>query len=408
MADTKLPLDYQLEHEQLSQRQALANAMLQKALTPNTGQMVGPNYASPGAGASFAAPILQALMAKYMMNQNTTDSAALATKYAGAENRLTPKDIFSIPGASLDSRRAAALANNGQGDPSLLAPDPRDHVINNQLVSSVPGQAPAVAGDFRQQYSPIRTVGNGPDGQPIQAQVAQGTGENKYVPGGGVNVNVDTGAKADDKFKSAIDAKRAGIISDSYDQAMSASRAFEALQEAKRDLASGIHTGATADIAVALSKVGTAMGMKADPATAATESYKANMARETLQLLKITGTNPSNSDLKFTERASAGDVKLEGPALVRLVNIAAAAQANRMLQHHNLLESTVDSNGDQIRGLETLRVPFRVTAGKNPGDLYFDEKAKQFSTVPTPEAPAIGTAQAPMTLDQYIKSRQGR
>ena len=385
MADSpRLPLDYQADRDALAQRQALQQALMQRAMTPQGGQMVGPNFANPGMAASIGAPIIQALLAAKMGRDNRNAAGELAEKYKNQMNRLTPKDILSIPGASLDSRRKAAM--DPSGDLAGLAPDQREHIVNGQVVTTTPGQPAAAVGDFRDKLGPVQTVARNPDGTPIQAQVTEGTGENKYTPSGGVRVNIDTAQKAGDKFGTELAGKRAEILSKSYDNAMAAKKALAAMDEAKRDLGNGIKSGITSHIDLALAKTAQALGMKADPTVVNTESFRSNMARETLNLVKNlgAGTGISNADRDFAEKAAGGDIMMDNQSMLRLANIAAAASGNVLAEHQRLVESNADATGALPQDLATFHVPWSINAGKEiPGNVTYNPATKHFETIPS-------------------------
>lgn len=414
MSDTvnpKLPIGLQLEMQQLQQKQALANALMTRSLTPVQGQMVGPHYASGGALSSIGGPVIEALMAKKMMDRNAELSSGIADKYRGQENRMTPKDIFAVPGASLESRRQAALANNGEGDTSLLTPDQREHVVNGQVVTSTPGQPTQAVGDFRDRFGNLQTVGKNPDGTPIQAQINPATNENKYSPSGGVKVNIDTTQKAGDKFATELAGKRADVLAKSYDNAVAAGKAYDAVTEAKKDLDAGMMSGSTANFALGVTKFAKALGLPADPAIVNTEAFRSNMARETLNLVKNlgAGTGISNADRDFAEKAAGGDITLDNGSIYRLMSIAAAASGNVLVQHDRLLQSNQGATGSIPADLETFKVPWTIATSKSgtPGGLHFDENQMRFGTNQVTSAGAAAPAAAPIDAREWLRKRQG-
>lgn len=400
----KLPLDYRLEHEQLQQRQALAQALMQRALTPAQGQMIGPHYASAGPVASIGAPIVSALLARGAMDRNRTDARELAERFKGVQNRMTPKEIMSIPGASLDSRRQAAMAGDGQGDLSLLSPDQREHVVNGQIVTTTPGAKPAIAMDARDRFNPVGPIGTGENGTPIYGQTEKETGKAAFAPKG-VAVNVNTTQKAGDKFATELAGKRADILTKSYDNAIAAKKAYEAMSEATHDLEAGIKSGITANINLGLAKIGKSLGLSDDPTIASTEAYRSNMARETLNLVKNlgAGTGISNADREFAEKAAGGDITLDDRTMLRLLNVAAAASGNVLVEHQRLLQSNADASGALPQDLETFNVPWQIKANNSGGGLSFDERGRRFTANTPPEG--TGGQGGAISLDQYLKSK---
>jgi hypothetical protein len=78
----------------------------------------------------------------------------------GKKDQLSKKDLLSLSGYDAKSRIAAALA----GDESLLTPEVKEHVVNNQIVSGIPGERGSYKpiGDFRDRFDVPGQVAVGP------------------------------------------------------------------------------------------------------------------------------------------------------------------------------------------------------------------------------------------------------
>lgn len=302
---------------------------------------------------------------------------------------LTPKDLLGLSGFDPKSRLLAAMG----GGLGVLAPEKKEHVVNGQIVVGTPdsGYSPVV--DVRDKFGDVGVIGQGDDGKPIYGQKNTSTGEAKFAPKG-VQVNVDTVQKAGDKFATELAGKRADLLAKSYDNATAASKAIDAIENAENDVSAGIKSGATGQVALGIAKFAKSLGLDADPQIANTEAFRANMARETLNLVKGlgAGTGISNADREFAEKASGGSILLDDQAIVRLMNIAKAAAGNVMLSHNRLLSAQQGATGTLPQDLETFRVPFTM---KGNDQLIFDEGSKKFVVKPPAQPPKSVAPAAP-------------
>jgi hypothetical protein len=279
----------------------------------------------------------------------------------------------------------------GGGLPALQ-PERKEHVVNGQIFAGTSDSGYTPVADARDKFGGVGVIGQGDDGKPIYGQLNQGTGEAKFAPKG-VQVNVDTAQKAGDKFATELAGKRADLLAKSYDNALAASKALDAIENAENDVSAGIKSGATGQIALGVAKFAKALGLEADPQIANTEAFRANMARETLNLVKGlgAGTGISNADREFAEKASGGSILLDDKAIVRLMNIAKAAAGNVQLAHMRMLDAQQGATGTLPQDLETFKVPFTL---KGNDQLVFDESGKKFIVKPPaqPSKPAIPAA----------------
>lgn len=224
-------------------------------------------------------------------------------------------------------------------------------------------------------------------------------------------VTVDTGNKAGVAFGEGLGKKRAEVIAKSYDDAVSATKALDAIGAARNDFAQGVKTGIAANIGLGLAKVGKALGLgDVDPTIANTESFRANMARQTLDLVKSlgAGTAISNADREFAEKAAGGSITLDDGAILRLMDVAQAAAANVVLGHKELLLRNADSNGGLPEDLNTFTVPLNFNASErvqlSPSTRRFETKPLG-SPTPAGAPPQRQPSGRPVPLAEYLRSK---
>jgi hypothetical protein len=354
---------------------AQAGQLMGGDVDPTAGQpMAG---IQPAAAANPRAAAIQALTSGLgpLQQLGMTDLTQMG------KDSLTKKDILGLSGYDPKSKLIAALSGNVAG----LSPEVKEHVVNGQIVTGRPESGYSPAGDFRDKFGNVGELAPG-----INGQLNTGTGEAKFAPKG-VDVRVDTGQKADESFGKELAGERAKTVTKSFETATGASKALEALSAARQDFSSGIKSGIAANINLGLSKVGKALGMEADPSIASTEAFRANMARETLNLVKGlgAGTGISNADREFAEKASGGSIMLDDQAMVRLMNVAEAAAGNVLLGHQRLLDSNTRANPGHAAALETFKIPFEIPSGDA---VRFNERTGRVEVAPVQAAPAAKPA----------------
>lgn len=463
MAGQQLPFDLETEQTAIDRKRQLAQALLQQALSQPQGQMVSGHFVAPSflsalapaAAAAFGSGLnsqvddaMRELKGKYNnmlasglqkyfdtrdgkpgvpMGPPTEDGQMGApTEAQAADPRraatealtsgvaplqqlgqmdlqqigksvLTPKDLLGLTGFDPKSRLLAAMG----GGLGVLAPERREHVVNGQIVVGTPDSGYAPMADVRDRFGDVGDINKGDDGRPIYGQKNISTGEAKFAPKG-VQVNVDTVQKAGDKFATELAGERAKLLAKSYDNATGASKAIDAIENAENDVSAGIKSGASGQIALGVAKFAKSLGLDADPQIANTEAFRANIARETLNLVKGlgAGTGISNADREFAEKSSGGSILLDDQAIVRLMNIAKAAAGNVMLSHGRLLRAQEGATGTLPQDLQTFHVPFTM---RGNDQLVYDDVAKKFmvkapAPTPKPTLPAAPGKTAPGTM----------
>lgn len=270
------------------------------------------------------------------------------------------------------------------------------------------GGTPQVLGDYRDQFGPVGSIGIAPNGDSILGQVDKSTGAAKFAPKG-VAVNVNTQDTEQQALAKKLGAAKVDLLAESQKNALSASKGLNAMDAARQDLEAGIKSGIAANVNLALSKAGQALGIpgSADPTIVNTESYRANMARETLNLVKGLGSGSgiSNADRDFAEKASGGLITLDDRSMARLMDVAQAAAGNTMLQHDRLIRSLGEDSG---LNMSPFSVPYSFQGG--PG-VNYDENQKKFVVSGPPPAAASapkGTAANPMSWQEYQQLQQQR
>lgn len=306
----------------------------------------------------------------------------------------------AVPGTPADKRgailqamtsRFPELQGIGKAEFGLLGKQSgyKEHVIDGRLVRSPEdGGKPSVVGDFADQYSEPYSIpsSNG------NILVRKNLRTQKVEPiDSGTKVTTNVDARPGAKFGEKLGEEKAKLIAKSREDAVAAAKAIEALENADIDVQNGIKTGAAANVQLGIAKWAKALGLgEADPQIANTEAFRANMARETLNLVKGlgAGTAISNADREFAEKASGGSITLDDAAMIRLMDIARAAAANVQMKHKDLLSSAARSSGGDAEDLAVFEVPFSMRSER----VVYDPELKRF--VVRGAAPTASTAPA--------------
>lgn len=147
---------------------------------------------------------------------------------------------------------------------------------------------------------------------------------------------------------------------------------MNSLREARKLVNSGGVFGAGADIRVGASKVLSLLtGKPVDPAVVNTESFRAAIAPLVGATLKATsGTSQlSEGELKFAERASAGDINLDPASIKRVLDILEKAMNNTVRDYNRQLDFVYPKGAaDRTRGLFELN----LAPPAAPGELTYN------------------------------------
>lgn len=146
--------DYASMQDSIEMRRALANALMQKAMNPDQGQMISGHYVSPGL--SGIAPILQGLESGMMRNSANKSSLNMNTKLVSAMKSAYP-DLFGsqqqpMNPVSTDSGMTGAAIQNGTNSAAGMPAN---------VPSSLPVQTmPVQSAQVKPDYMKARMLGN--------------------------------------------------------------------------------------------------------------------------------------------------------------------------------------------------------------------------------------------------------
>lgn len=296
MADSlnKVPLDYRLEHEQLAQRQALAQALMGQVFQPRTGQMIGPNYASPGNAASFGAPIIQALLAKKMMDQNAETAGTLAEKYKGAIAGADPEKFgHKFETVMKDGRPVSVMV----GDRGTLKPvDQYDAATEKKLspVGTVYDPLTAQPGtQLGEKFGPTQMV----NGEAVQFEGTTNKAHQVAARPTQVSVRQSSVNKGEDSFMKGVGEDAAKLVGDARrakfmgQQTLNIADKLEALDK------KGVFSGPTANVATTLSSLADTLGVPVDRSKLGTsQEYTSLLAKQVSDVLTNGSVGRSMTD----------------------------------------------------------------------------------------------------------------
>jgi hypothetical protein len=431
--------DYESEPAAVLRKLKMAEAMQAGALAP----MEMPQQA--GAKASWLQPlakIAQAYVASKNMKSAQEEQGMLGRRYqtdgrAGLERLLegisaqpgpTPAitgnnpSAYQAPGMQTPQdvamiKRKAILEAMGSNHPLLqqVGASQLKGLTENQLTAKdlLPHAAPSSipemirsgpAGFKPAKGKPIEVGGTLVDPESLEAMVVKGPGPKRIEFKGDLyEENVSTGQwkKLDNapkvsttvhnnmpKLESEFDKALGKGEGERFVKALEARpmqlEGLDAVSRGKELLKEGIHTGILGNVRKDIDKV-SGLVAKTDPAKAArTEEFIARMGDVVIPRLKDFGGSDTVEELKYLQSVNAGEITLEAGALGRVLDSVDRKMRARV--------ASTDFTADKLRKSGKLLPTFE--AGAMPA--------------PAPVAPpaAPGSA-APMTLDDYLKSKRG-
>jgi hypothetical protein len=463
------PIAFQLgpigpDAAQLQRKQAMIDALLAQAQKgPQQGEMVSGHYIAPSM-VSALLPALQMFAAQHAQGKVDTQKQELAQKYQGGLAQAMQQYMQTrngIPGTDATPRIPEPAISDAAVRGDAPMPDFQSPTLPTPGTPATPGnpfQAAATAAgssypqiammgneDLKAQlagqltpkellaardmtggsrvaaatgggatvlkpevYNPVGQVGTNPDGTPIMGQTQGESGKATFAPKG-VNVNVSPNpeATAGKELALSLAKGQAKTVEESFTKATSASQALDALGNATEQFDAGVKSGAAAPVQLGLAKWGKALGLGDDPQIANTESYRAAVARETAQMVKNfgSGTGISDADRQFAEKMSGGEPTLDDKSMSRLLNLAQAAAANVVTGHAELLARVGRTPGAVQEQIDSFKVPFNFKAGSG---VSYDPTTGHFTALgPVPTTKLKGTAEHPMTLEEYAAKLRG-
>jgi hypothetical protein len=192
---------------------------------------------------------------------------------------------------------------------------------------------------------------------------------------GAIQNNVNVGGGSD---KQIFDTMSEGATS-----ARAAATGLTGLREARAALQGGGVFGAGADVRLGLQKVGALLGVTDPSKIVNTETFRAAIAPQVASVLKATAgtTNLSNADMKFAERAAAGDINLDEATITRLLDIMERASTGAIEGHRKRLEAVYPDAEKYARerALFNVDMPAAIPtpAAAAPSIIKYDEQGNR-------------------------------
>lgn len=289
----------------------------------------------------------------------------------------------------VDAQAANRILSTGQMEPGLVPQTPAAPKFG-----STPGP-----------NGPIPTVINsGPNGKQTGGFGPVGT-----------TVNVDTvGESATTK---AYAAKGPEVAEKSRDTALAAQKAIEAANRIYT-LAEDpmVITGFGANQLAGIASLGTKMGFSGPEAAAKTQEMLTNMAKGTLAAVKDLPGAITEKERPFLAQAAAGELSYTPEAIKRVAQITASVAHNQFMAARRQHAGAAAQPGSQA----TVMYPFPEMHHNLPGtEADFPQRGtgadvSLAGTTPMagkPQAAPKGTAENPMTMEEYqaaLKARGGR
>lgn len=372
-----LPLDYDLERQQLARKRAIAEALLQQSAAPMGGTETVSGIAvrqSPLAGlarlgqayfakqnvsniegqekdlgqrqredvAAALGDYQKAITPRPSTSENIVDEQASggegapATITAPAFNP-TPQDkqaaalvlLGRLGGNPADTAKLV-VAQALKGGPKLSEINPKDYTPESfsayqrsgdvTLLRAAPPQAKPAGPTELQRLITERDAlpANDPRRATYDDAIKKATTQTPPV-----SLTVDTGKRYGEQFAGKIAQQDADLREAAQKAPDLASRA----NRIKQTLAAGkVITGAGADYRLALGKAMNLAGASDAETIANTETLAADLAKNTLDAIKQSGlgsgTGFSNADRAFLERAVGGQITLQKETIDRLATLA--------------------------------------------------------------------------------------
>ena len=276
---TQLPFEYQLEEQQIARKRAMAQALLQRGMTPQAPPQMFGRYAAHQGKLPAVANALAAFMGARGLGAAEEDSTALAGK-VGVSQAEQQKQAVAQAVAASRSKRAVETAKLIGGDrgASWLQADNPDNPI------------PATP-------NPQIEYATGPDGSQIAYSKDPDTGkiEFKFAP-------KPTTITNDVKLGNSINedaAKYFNYGGKGYELGQSARTGLQNTQELLNTLDQNPSMGAGAEGFQFARKWAETLGAPVSPTTTPTELAKMQLGQKTLDRLGGLGAQVSDSDRKF-------------------------------------------------------------------------------------------------------------
>lgn len=297
---------------------------------------------------------------------NSFYSLAQALSQPGSFGRNLTQGVMGFGQQFAEDRKQKSLASAFDSMAQTLPENMRpifeaarnDPEMQRGLVSTMVGNAFAKPSEA---WKPVDIDGDGQN----DFQQSSITGEFKDMPktmsqeerlrrAGASTTNVNMGGSEKDIF---------GFMKDQREKVTSAVSGLSALNQARGLVEKGGMFGAGADFRVGAAKVMSLLtGTPVDPKVVNTESFRAAIAPVVGATLKATsGTSQlSEGELRFAERAAAGDINLDQKTILSVLNILEKAMRNTVTDYNRQLNFAYpDGNPDaaRTRGMFEIQLP---------------------------------------------------
>lgn len=291
--------------------------------------------------------------------------------------QMTPQDYLKLPGFDARSRIAAAQG----GGVGALSPEKKPPLaVGGMLLDPDTMTVLQTNGPVPQQ---VRIAGDLYEINPTTKQYKKLDNAPKVT----VNNNIPKGESEFDKAFGGAEGKR---ISAALEARPAQIDGLEAIANGKELLRQGIHTGITANLSKDVDKVWGKLSATEPEKAARTEQFVSYIGDVVVPRLKDFGGSDTVEELKYLQKVLAGDITMEASALNRVLQ-SAEHKMRRKIQATDDTVKAYREKGYRIPSVEPgVQAPPMAPGAPAPG-------------VPTVPAKPGGV----LTLEQYIKSRQG-
>lgn len=437
MSTFQLPPDLAAQQSGIDRKRALAQAMLQRGLTPQQGQMVSGHFVAPGLLGALS-QAAQAFGGMAMEKDLDQQQAGIGEAYnkrlsEGLDKFLRTRD--GAPGETMTDQQAADLMQNDTA-PTLAEPvkaDPRRAVLEAMTSGMQPlqqigqmelqamlrpkGRDPSMIKETGGQFYDLSSgkpvlLGGAQYGatERIDGDLYQRDPSGRLVkldnaPRVSTTVNNNPASAGLKKYQEALGESLAPGGKSNV-AATQAQEGLTASVEALQAVNDGARMGIAQPAMQVVRKLGAELGI-ANADTAPTDALSAALKQSVFKDLGGLGTQISDADRKFVTEFS-GDLTTDTAALKRMLAIRIASQIKKVNQHNRQAQSfgrTVDDPNFEAQAGSPLNI-----------QVPDDEVAAMVDNVlmgrPTTagmarQSGAAGSPSKPIPLADYLRMKKG-
>lgn len=352
--------DYDLstQEDDLKRRRAVVDALAKQSLNPGLGDVIlgmfgktrsGLDPKEMQAGLARDTEVFQRKQQEQMsgeLSQYLNTRQGMPARPAAPDQTGTSwgPDAPAVPANPREAivramtSRLPELQAIGKADFNSLnkVPERKEHVIGNQLVESVGGQA-RVMGTYNKadwQDEP-RTI----NGQQVQGQRNAQTGEWKPIAPQGQTINI--GDKGNAKLMDEV----VPVVKGARDSVVQAQQGLDASQRIMRALQDPtVQTGFGASAVNGVASLGAKLGFNGTEGVAKTQALASDLARNTLAAGQTMKGSFSDKDIAFLTDVTLGKVDFTKEALQDIAALAYQANHNTVL---NAMDQYKSASGFQ-------------------------------------------------------------